>query len=487
MLSWDTNLSFQYMQRKGGKTCEIMRRPHNNYCSIIYPCGTVYVDFVYFFIISNIYIYIYVTFYMTWIFHHFSTWKKPFIQFASSTSRSRSSSSITFRSWKCAKTASSDMRTRRHGKAETTRMTRMDVGWFWMMLDKTLASISSKEKSVGATSGLASIFNKLLHLKESEISPKRIYKTSNAGHFLGKLWWFEVPRNISMIFGRLLLANHVRVMLRVGATWGMEAKAAAGHQTRQALRTSRKNSEPGIRRLVDTLPVKVSKSRKSYQWLSIEVSIYQFHIQLMFFRPFGQGILRKPHSSPRHSSSAETFWDESRAMEFQLGTGWQESGRKMSWESLWIFMDLLIYPSTGWLASGGRNLRHKPPTTLALLRNDQETSQHCSVANITHLRNRLSDSLHQILQRLWILRSVNISRPRVPNKAAGTTELRINGRGLQAEVHTVYTPCAIRAAFFWDSHTEGQVWQISGAITSEPLVWAFPCPVQVLQHRDLQP
>ena len=79
----------------------------------------------------QVYIYIRITLYMAWIFHHFSTWKKPFIQFASSTSRSRSSSSITFRSWKCAKTASSDMRTRRHGKAETTRMTRMDLGWCW--------------------------------------------------------------------------------------------------------------------------------------------------------------------------------------------------------------------------------------------------------------------------------------------------------------------------------------------------------------------
>lgn len=292
------------------------------------------------------------------------------------------------------------------------RNNKNDQNGCWMMLDKTLASISSKEKSVGATSGLASIFNKLLHLKESETSPKRIYKTSNAGHFLGKLWWFEVPRNISMIFGRLLLANHVRVMLRVGATWGMEAKAAAGHQTQQALRTSRKNSEPGIRRLVDTLPVKVSKSRKSYQWLSIEVSIYEFHIQLMFFRPFGPGILRKPHSSPRHSSSAETFWDESRAMEFQLGTGVRkknELGSRFGFSWIcWFTLPLGDWHlEEGTCDTNGQQLlpclgmikKHRSVEVYLIYCIDQTEWSNSSVANIQKIQHDLQHRKHHTSEK----------------------------------------------------------------------------------------
>lgn len=472
---------------------------------------------------------------MTWIFHHFSTWKKPFIQFASSTSRSRSSSSITFRSWKCAKTASSDMRTRRHGKAETTRMTRMDVGWCWT---KPWLQSPPKKSQLVPHPALQAFSTSCFTWKKAKLLPSESTRPrmqaifwANCGpdsKFLETSQWF-------------LDASSWPTTSESCSAWvqpeAWKAKAA-GHQTRQALRTSRKNSEPGIRRLVDTLPVKVSKSRKSYQWLSIEVSVYEFHIQLMFFRPFGPGILRKPHSSPRHSSSAETFWDESRAMEFQLGTGVR---RKMSWESLWILMDLLIYPSTGWLASGGRNLRHKRPKkhrsvevyliycidqtewSNSSVATSKKSNMICSVANITHLRNRHSDSLHQILQRIWILRSVDKSVEQ--GKSRDNRALDKRKRFASWETH-MYTPCAIRAAFFW-TRTQRVRWgsvagatiarnkkqaetnlmfqspfttiegfalvsrirelQISGAITSEPLVWAFPCPVQVLQHRDLQP
>ena len=395
---------------------------------------------------------------MTWIFHHFSTWKKPFRQFASSTSRSRSSSSITFRSWKCAKTASSDMRTRRHGKAETTRMTRMDVGWCWT---KPWLQSPPKKSRLVPHPALQAFSTSCFTWKKAKLLPSESTRPR-----MQAIFWVNCGDSKFLETSQWFLdASSWPTTSESCSAWvqpeAWKAKAAAGHQTRQALRTSRKNSEPGIRRLVDTLPVKVSKSRKSYQWLSIEVSIYQFHIQLMFFRPFGPGILRKPHSSPRHSSSAETFWDESRAMEFQLGTGVRkknELGSRFGFSWIcWLTLPLGDWHlEEGTCDTNGQQLlpclgmikKHRSIEVYLIYRsnrsnssvaNIQKSNMICSVANITHLRNRHSDSLHQILQRIWILRSVDISRPRVSNKArAGTTELRINGRGLQAEVHTVW-------------------------------------------------
>ena len=159
------------------------------------------------------------------------------VRFTNGTSRSRSSSSITFRSWKCAKPTSADTRTRQDRNMKSDQN---DVG-----NQKTLASSSSKEKSVGATSGLASIFNKL-HLKKKKFLLSEFLLSDS---FDASSW----PTT----------SESCSAWVRPEA-WKLRKLGTAHRAQQDFLRTSRKSSAPGIRRLVDTLPVKVSKSRKSY-------------------------------------------------------------------------------------------------------------------------------------------------------------------------------------------------------------------------------